>query len=190
MLSAEFWNNRYLTHETGWDIGHASPAIIDFFINKDKEAKVLIPGCGNSYEGEALHNFGFSNLVLADFAEETKKNFLNRCKDFSSENFLVGDFFQLGGKYDYIVEQTFFCALTPDLREDYVLKMKDLLHPEGKLVGLMFDAPLNTELPPFGGCKEEYLELFGKHFGNVSFEKCTNSIEPRAGRELWIEISH
>lgn len=190
MLSSEYWNNRYLKNETGWDIGHPSPAIIDFFTDKNKDSNILIPGCGNSYEGEALHKLGFDNLVLADFAEETKRNFLDRCKEFNAANFHVGDFFQLEGKFDFIVEQTFFCALTPSMREDYVLKMKELLHQDGMLVGLMFDAPLNTEHPPYGGCKEEYLDLFGKHFNQVSFEKCSNSIEPRAGRELWIEISH
>lgn len=189
MLSADYWNNRYLNDETGWDIGHASPAILDFFRDKNKAAKILIPGCGNAYEGELLHKNGFRNITLADFALETKKNFLDRCSDFDADHFLVGDFFELEGKYDFIVEQTFFCALTPHLRKSYVKKMKELLHKDGKLIGLLFDAALNTEHPPFGGCKEEYLELFSEHFSHVKIEKCNNSIPARAGKELWIEIS-
>jgi thiopurine S-methyltransferase len=190
MLESSYWNDRYLNQETGWDIGHASPAIIDFFKDKDPQASILIPGCGNAYEGEVLHQNGFKNITLADFAVETKTNFLKRCPSFTAEQFLTGDFFQLEGKFDYIVEQTFFCALTPNLREDYVIKMKELLAPSGKLVGLMFDAPLNTEHPPYGGCKEDYLVLFSKYFKSVNLIPCDNSIAPRAGKELWIEISN
>ncbi|CAG5083144.1 TPMT family class I SAM-dependent methyltransferase [Parvicella tangerina] len=190
MLDSTYWNNRYLSNETGWDIGHASPAIIEFFADKDKDAKILIPGCGNAYEGEVLHRQGFKNITLADFAEETKTNFLNRYEHFEPNQFHVGDFFELNGTFDYIVEQTFFCALAPSLREKYVFKMKELLHVEGKLVGLMFDAPMHIDHPPFGGSKEDYLALFGDHFGAVRIEKCQNSIPPRAGKELWIEIGH
>ena len=190
MLDSTYWNNRYIEEKTGWDIGHASPAIIDFFTDKDRSSKILIPGCGNAYEGEALHQKGFHNITLADFAETSKINFLERYPAFESQHFITGDFFELDGEFDYIVEQTFFCALTPTMREDYVLKMKDLLHESGQLVGLMFDAPLNTDHPPFGGCKEEYLNLFSKHFGKVKLTKCENSIAPRSGKELWIEIAH
>lgn len=190
MHDSSYWNNRYLDQKTGWDIGHPSPAIIEFFIDKNNLSSILIPGCGNAYEGEFLFNQGFANLTLADFAAETKKNFLRRCGNFDPEKFVVGDFFELKGQFDYIIEQTFFCALTPHLREDYVIKMKELLHPDGKLVGLMFNADLNTEYPPYGGCQEEYLDLFSKHFSVVNLSNCDNSIVPRAGRELWIEIGH
>ncbi|MCB9196656.1 MAG: SAM-dependent methyltransferase [Flavobacteriales bacterium] len=188
MLSSEYWNNRYIGNETGWDIGHASPAIIAFFQNIDRSAKILIPGCGNAYEGEILHQMGFEKLHLMDFASETKKNFIERYLHFPKEQFIVGDFFELEGKYDYIVEQTFFCALTPTLRTAYAKKMHSLLAENGTLVGLMFDAPLNDDRPPFGGCKEDYKKLFSQHFNHVELVPCENSIVPRAGRELWIEI--
>lgn len=190
MLDSNFWNKRYVDNETGWDIGHASPAIVDFFKNIDKNSKILIPGCGNAYEGEALFKQGFDNIILTDFAEEAKKNFLQRCPDFNPAQFLVGDFFGLNDSYDYIIEQTFFCALTPHLREKYAIKMKELLRPTGKLVGLMFDAPMNTEHPPYGGCKADYETLFGKYFKSVDLVSCEKSIAPRAGKELWIKIGN
>lgn len=190
MLDSSYWNTRYINDETGWDIGHASPAIIDYFKDKNESSSILIPGCGNAYEGEVLHRQGFTNIKLADFAETSKANFLKRYPTFDPHQFVIGDFFNLNGEYDYIVEQTFFCALTPSLREDYVLKMKELLSKKGKLVGLMFDATLNKEHPPYGGCKEDYVDLISKHFGSVKMDECRNSIPPRAGKELWIEIGH
>ena len=38
-------------------------------------------------------------------------------------------------------------------------KVASLLNTNGKLVGLLFDAALNTDQPPFGGTKEEYASL-------------------------------
>lgn len=190
MLSADYWNNRYLNSETGWDIGHASPAIISFFEDIDRNATLLIPGCGNGYEGEILHQMGFTDLTLMDFAPEAKTNFLKRYPAFPEDQFLVGDFFALEGQFDYIVEQTFFCALVPEWRENYAEKMRSLLSPNGKLVGLMFDAPLNTDHPPFGGNKAEYQQLFSKHFSELSLEPCQTSISPRSGKELWVEFSN
>jgi hypothetical protein len=42
--------------------------------------------------------------------------------------------------------------------------MASLLNPKGKLVGLLFDFPLTTEGPPFGGSTSEYLNLFSDKF--------------------------
>ena len=50
-LNADFWNNKYLNHTTGWDLGAVSPplkAYIDSLDNKD--LAILIPGAGNAYE--------------------------------------------------------------------------------------------------------------------------------------------
>ncbi len=188
-LDDQYWNEKYDTLETGWDIGYPSPAFISYFEKiEDRNVAILIPGCGNSYEGEALFKMGFSNITLLDFATISKENFLKRVPEFPAEKFIVGDFFQLENQYDFILEQTFFCAINPSWRKKYVEKMKTLLKPNGKLVGILFDAPLNTEHPPFGGCKEDYIELFSQVFDSVKMMPNELSIPPRAGKEVWIEI--
>ena len=83
------------------------------------------------------------------------------------------------------MEQTFFCALHPSLRERYVLKMHDLLVPEGKLMGLLFKIPLNTDGPPFGGNEQEYRNLFEGKLAIQKMETAYNSIKPREGNELF-----
>ena len=89
------------------------------------------------------------------------------------------------GKYDLIVEQTFFCAIDPSLRTVYAEKMAKLLNPKGKLVGLLFDCNFDGG-PPFGGSKTEYITYFEPYFKFNFLEKCYNSISPRAGNELFI----
>ncbi|MCT4580199.1 MAG: TPMT family class I SAM-dependent methyltransferase [Flavobacteriales bacterium] len=188
-LNAEYWNNRYIDKTHRWDIGYPAPAITNYFDQiEDKEIRILIPGCGSAYEGEYLFNKGFKNITLLDLAEETKKSFLNRVPEF--KNFHVGGFFEYKGEFDYIIEQTFFCALNPSLRNDYVMKVKELLGEKGKLVGLMFHDELYKEHPPFGGYKEDYLKLFTPHFSSVEMEITQESIKERLGRELFIEIGH
>lgn len=188
-LDDQYWNNKYQVNETGWDIGYPSPSFVEYFKEIDKNSKILIPGCGHSYEGEALHKMGFTNITLLDFAETSKANFLKRYPDFPEHQFIVGDFFDTSDNYDFILEQTFFCALAPTKRTDYLEHMQKLLNPNGKLVGLLFDATLNNDHPPFGGSKELYESMFGLYFKEVSMTPCKNSIPPRAGKELWIEVS-
>jgi thiopurine S-methyltransferase len=42
--------------------------------------------------------------------------------------------------------------------------------------------------PRLAGNKEEYLGYIGKEFKIHTFETCYNSIKPRAGRELFINL--
>lgn len=184
-LDKEFWNERYLNHQTGWDLGQVSPPLkyyFDSLINKD--LKILIPGCGNAYEAEFLWKNGFRNVFLVDFAEEALHNFAERNPDFPINQLIHNDFFKLDGAYDLIIEQTFFCAIDPKLRKSYVKQMRRLLKPEGELVGLLFNRSFESG-PPFGGSLKEYQELFDQSFKEVRFEDCHNSIAPRAGSELF-----
>ena len=149
-----YWNGRYLDSDSPWDIGKPSPALIDYVrIKASKETRILFPGCGYAHEGAILHREGY-NIFLLDFAEETKTTFLERNPDFPEHKFFTGDFFEHSNQYDLIIEQTFFCALSPSLRKKYVSKMHELLNADGVLAGLLFHDPLNTDKPPFGGKRQ------------------------------------
>lgn len=189
-LNAEYWDSRWQQQDTGWDIGYAAPAIVQFMDTlEDKTLKILIPGCGNGYEAEYLHQKGFTNVFIADFSQTALDSFGQRVHGFPKEHLLCADFFTLdNGPYDLIIEQTFFCAINPDLRDQYVKKMHELLKPDGRLAGLLFNDELNKDHPPFGGDKEEYVKRFTSHFDILTMEKCSNSIPPRAERELWFEL--
>ena len=99
----------------------------------------------------------------------------------------MGDFFEHQGEYDLIIEQTFFCALPPTMRQKYVWKMHQLLANKGKIAGLLFNRTFESG-PPFGGSQEEYNLLFQQAFNFLKMEVCQNSATPRAGSELFIEL--
>lgn len=185
-LDPDYWNSRYKESDAGWDLGAVSTPLKAFFDSlKDKDLSILIPGAGNSYEGEYLLQNGFTNVTILDYAPEAIEGFKKRVGDNKHVHLVCGDFFEHTGQYDLIVEQTFFCALNPGLRSAYSHKMEELLKPGGKLCGLLFTTVPNPQGPPFGGSEKEYRHLFSEKFTIEKLEPCYNSIPPRAGRELF-----
>ena len=187
-LDAAYWEAQYKAKTTGWDLGQVSPPIQEY-IDKiaDKKKRILIPGCGNSYEAEYLLEQGFTNITLIDIAPTPVSFLKEKFKGNPNIKIVLGDFFEHPGKYDLIIEQTFFCALPPSMRQKYVWKMHQLLVEEGILAGLLFNRTFESG-PPFGGSKEEYQQLFATSFDFVKMDLCGNSIAPRANSELFIEL--
>lgn len=188
-LDETFWSDRYLSGQIGWDIGYVSTPLKEYIdILSNKNLKILIPGGGNSYEAEYLFNKGFNNVYVIDISSIPLENLSKRVPSFPKENLLHQDFFELEETYDLILEQTFFCAQHPKLRKKYVSKMHNLLNPMGKLVGVLFNIPLNDDKPPFGGNEKEYRSLFEEKFTIEKMEMAYNSIPQRAGNELFIKM--
>jgi len=189
-FTSDYWENRYQENTARWDLGIISTPIKEYIDQLDnKEIKIGIPGGGNSYEAEYLFKNGFSNVYVIDIAALPLQNIQKRVPDFPKDQLLQKDFFDVSLTFDLIIEQTFFCALDPTLRPAYAKKMHSLLTPQGKIVGLLFNVPLYEDHPPFGGNTEEYKRLFEPYFDIEIMESATNSVESRAGRELFIKMN-
>lgn len=190
--TAEFWQNRYEQGYTGWDIGTVSPPLQAYFDQlTDKSKKILIAGAGNAHEAEYLHQQGFSQVIVVDFAQMPLDNFAQKFPDFPKNHLINADFFALNPddyQFDLIIEQTFFCAIDPNRRAEYASQMKRLLKPNGKLVGVLFDRTFDSS-PPFGGSLAEYQQLFVKDFCIQVLEPCYNSVKPRQGHELFMILT-
>lgn len=185
-LDKKYWEDKYAKNSTGWNIGYVSTPIKEYIDQlKNKEIKILIPGAGNSYEAEYLWEKGFRNLFVLDIAKQPLSNLKDRIKDIPNSNLIQTDFFNFEGSFDLIIEQTFFCALNPDLRTNYAKSVANLLSEKGKVIGLLFDFELTNEGPPFGGSKQEYLNYFSPLFHIHKLERAFNSIKPRKNRELF-----
>lgn len=187
-LDQDYWDTQYQNKHTGWDLGSVSPPIQSYVDRiEDKAIAILIPGCGNSYEAEYLVSKGFSNITLIDIAPTLVANLQQKFAHNPNINIILGDFFEHQGQYDLIIEQTFFCALPPYLRQKYVWKMYQLLATNGSLAGLLFNRTFDAG-PPFGGNQAEYEALFKAAFKIVSIQTATNSATPRANTELAFEF--
>lgn len=189
-LNKEYWNKTYLNKQTGWDVGYIATPLKEYFDQlNDKSIRILVPGAGNAYEVEYLHQAGFKNVYLLDFAPTPIKNFLKRNPIFPKNHIIEEDFFKHKGKYDLIVEHTFLTSFPIKLRPDYALKMHELLSQKGNLIGLLFNHEFPHNHPPFGGNPDEYIKMFSPHFKFNIFETAYNSIKPRKNREIFVKLS-
>jgi SAM-dependent methyltransferase len=184
ILGKEYWDERYRMGQTGWDIGSVSPPLKAFFDTlADKNLRILIPGGGNSYEAVYLLERGFKDVTVVDISEVV-------CQQLTAKHASQGlkvvcdDFFEYSGIYDLIVEQTFFCALNPELRPAYIEKMSELLDADGQLIGLLFNRVFEGG-PPFGGSELEYRVIFQEADFHITIDLNPNSILPRRGNELF-----
>ena len=191
-FDAAYWQGRYDAARTNWDTGGITPPLQAWFDQLDvrRQPRILIPGAGRAYEAEYLHRAGFAQVFVADIAPAALEAVAGRVADFPADHLLLQDFFALEpspAPFDVIVEQTFFCALDPRLRPAYARQCAHLLRPGGTLMGLLFDVDFGpVQEPPFGGSRAEYRAYFSPYFEFRHFETATNSIPPRAGRELFI----
>ncbi|MFD2998860.1 methyltransferase domain-containing protein [Pontibacter toksunensis] len=186
-FNAAYWEHRYQLNQTGWDAGDVTTPLKEYFDQvTNMDIRILIPGSGNGYEAEYLFRQGFRHVFLVDVAEAPLQNFAKRVPGIPKEQLLQQDFFSLKGKYDLIVEQTFFCAIDPAQRAEYAYQCAALLHKGGKLMGLLFDTEFTQEGPPFGGNREEYASYFKPYFHFLYFKTAYNSIQPRQERELFM----
>lgn len=190
MSNSEFWEDRWTSEQTGWDIGSAAPALVEYFKTiKNRDAFILIPGCGNAYEAEWLVENGYSNVYLIDIAPSAIEKVRKRIPALPGNQLICGDFFSVEiPKFDYIIEQTFFCAIDPSFRLQYSRRMFETLKTDGVLAGLLFNCTFEGG-PPFGGSEEEYRALFEPLFSIKNMKVTNLSIPPRAGRELFIELT-
>lgn len=187
-LDQNYWDAQYKSNTTGWDLGIISTPIRSYIDSlTDKNIRILIPGGGNSYEAEYLLDKGFTNITVLDIAPTLIHQLQKKFSEKSGIKIVLGDFFEHQGEYDLIIEQTFFCALPPSLRQRYVWKMHQLTAEKALLVGLLFNRTFEKG-PPFGGSLSEYEQLFPFAFHWKHLAICHNSVTPRAGSELWFEF--
>jgi hypothetical protein len=130
---------------------------------------------------------GFTNVTVIDIAPSLTAALSAKIPDHNRSciQIITGDFFTHSGEYDLILEQTFFCAINPSLRPQYVHQMHRLLAGSGRLAGLLFNRAFEGG-PPFGGNMQEYRQLFSSLFRICTLETCYNSAAPRAGTECFL----
>ena len=188
---SSFWEQRYEKGEIGWDLGAETP-VFTAISEKLKPGKVCILGCGNGYDAISFSKKGFS-VTAVDFAKTPINNLQIAANSLSlSIETIKKDIFDLipdySSQFDYIIEQTCFCAIDPRKRQQYGNLVHDLLKVGGKLIGLWM--PLDKDIidggPPFGVKENEVKKLFSKKWKIT--EDCfpTESIEARKGREKLI----
>jgi SAM-dependent methyltransferase len=192
--NSQFWEGIYLEDDAGWDLGEATP-IFDSMADSISPGKVCIIGCGRGYDAIMFAQKGFE-VTAIDFAPSA----INAVKDLARKaklavNTIENDIFTLApvyaNTYDFIIEQTCFCAINPARRSEYETVVNQLLKPGGKLIGLWFplDKLIEDGGPPWGTTVEEVKSIFKDGWKIEKEEFPDLSIGPRKGREKLIVFS-
>ena len=187
--TAEFWEACYETEMDNWDLGGPTP-VFERIASEIPKGRICVIGCGRGYDAVTFAKAGFE-VTAIDFAQTAVlASRENARKQEVEMTVLREDFFdlpdELHDQFDYVLEYTCFCAISPERRFEYDRVIWQLLKPEGKLLGLFFPLDKNVDEggPPWGVNISELHALFSLHWNLESEEMPKESIEPRADREI------
>ncbi|HBP11328.1 MAG TPA: thiopurine S-methyltransferase [Nitrospina sp.] len=187
----EDWQRHYEENDLGWDLGQVAPPFVKLWQEEKLPlGKVLVPGCGRGHEVVFMAENGF-DVTAIDFSSGAVTYLKNALKKRNLEGrILHQDFFSLDesheGVYDLVLEQTFFCAISPKQRRDYVLNVSRILKPGGILVGLFYHTDEQGG-PPYNTTREDIEMHFSKKFEIQELDKTFLSAEQRKDKE-WLGI--
>ena len=187
----KFWEDIYLNNDIGWDLKGPTPVFNE--ISKQlKPGKLIILGCGRGYDAVMFAKKGFE-VTAVDFSPSAI-NFLNSLssKNKVKINIIKEDLFLLNERYinhfDYVIEQTCFCAIDPKRRSEYEILTNNILKFNGLLIGLWF--PIGKQIkeggPPWGVSLSKIKDMFKNNWSIEKEEFPILSIEKRKNREKLI----
>ena len=189
--TVQFWDEMYISQNTGWDLDGPTP-VFEKISKTISKGKVCILGCGRGYDAVMFAENDFK-VTAVDFAPEAIKS-LNKLINKKKVNLTVlqEDIFNLEEQFfeyfDYVIEQTCFCAIPPTRRLDYAHLVTNILKKNGRLIGLWL--PLNKKIseggPPYGTSVKEVKSYF-KNLWKVEIEEFPElSVASRINREKLI----
>jgi thiopurine S-methyltransferase len=171
-------------------------------------AKVLVPGCGTGSDAIELAKLG-AKVLAADWSEVAIGSLKARFAKVSDEGCVKGDLECLKGDLfgfeptpvDLVCEHTFFCAIDPAIRAQYVSTMARWIRPGGYLFGNFFilseaDAASLPGLamgrdgkgPPFASTLREIEALFSASFEKVVLRPSSAPDPKRRPGMEWVGI--
>ena len=187
----QFWEDIYLEDDAGWDLGESTP-VFDKISDALPLGKICIIGCGRGYDAVMFAQKGFE-VTAIDFAPSAISTLQSLASGAGVMiNIVETDIFlltsQFSCEFDYVIEQTCFCAINPSRREEYEQLVKTIIKPNGKLIGLWFplDKPMDDGGPPWGTTISEVKSIFYDGWKIEKEEFPELSISPRKNREKLI----
>lgn len=187
-LTPDFWEERYQSGSTRWDLGQPAPPFVSLLDSADapQPGKMAVLGAGRGHDALLFADRGFE-VIGFDFAPSAIEAAAQAAQARNlTAQFLQRDIFALASefahRFDYVLEHTCFCAIELEQRDAYIELVQAILRPQGEFIGL-FWAHGRPGGPPFGTTPEEILQRFSRRFEILSFTPVTNSVEGRKNEE-------
>lgn len=210
---ADYWNQRFNSEDTPWELSAPSKVLFEalaaLYSGKSplQGVRVLLPGCGTGSDALELAKQG-AYVVAVDWSAYACDRLQARLASLQSDGeagrirVLRGDFFSVSPEpVDLVCEHTFFCAINPGARQDYVSTVAAWLNPGGYLAGNFFVLPdeearalpelsltKDGQGPPFATTVNELHSLFSNHFAIVSLRPGSFGEPHRRPGMEWVGI--
>ena len=184
----DFWQEKYFGEEQLWDQRGPSAALVHYFEGlKLSRSHVAVLGCGRGHDA---HYFAEQGHIASayDFSPQAIVE-ANELYQHKHLNFHQVDVFNMvekhRQKFDVVFEHTLYCAIDPSRRNELVDVWRQILRPNGFLIGVFF-AMDKTFGPPFGGSEWELRQRLKKHFDFMYWTRSRQSTQRRMGKEVFV----
>lgn len=204
-LDPEAWEAVYQAENTPWDLGGATPEFL-YLLTEQKifpmGSRIFVPGAGKGHDPIAFAKAGMQTTAL-DFAPSAIAAIAKTAAAEGAVADAAHAFsFPGGGKlvlveadlfawcargensqqFDFVLEQTIFCAIHPSDRGRFAKAMAEILKPAGEMVSLVFPLEERPSGPPFGVSIDAIHAAYDPYF-HVEILPTHRTIKARAGRE-------
>ena len=186
----QFWNEIYQTQEQlPWSLHQASPLFEDMVPRlKLTKARIIVLGAGEGHDAAYFAREG--HIVTAvDYSDQAIERGKKLYSDLSNLKWIKADVLKLTpehfGQYDYVIEHTCYCAISPMDRNSLVKMWKNLLTERGHLIAAFF-AMHKPKGPPYGGSEWEIRQRLKSGFHFIFWGRWKASSPARQGKELFV----
>ncbi len=182
------WNQAYLNQETPWNMNTINPLFERHSsrLLKEGASEWLIPGAGHGHE-ITFFEYHSKKITAFDLSTQVKKEFHNLYPE-SSCDYRIGDFFETPLKgFDVVIENYFFVALDPAMRQKTIQRVHSLLKDNGFYAGVFFTRS-SQEGPPFGLSEWELRVHVESLFEIKEWIRSPYSHPKRQNMELWVVL--
>ena len=112
----EYWDQKYAEKDTIFEWLENYSELRDYIHEHlPKDARILVPGCGNSAISADMYNDGYHNLVNIDFSPVVIDQMQRRYQDLTEMSWLVMDIKKMSfadGEFDFVLDKGTLDALT------------------------------------------------------------------------------
>ena len=188
-----FWEPLWARAETPWDLGRAPRVLLRLLASLPRDRRrVVVPGAGGGHDAIAWAAAGH-DVVALDLAPTAIAVLEARARSERPRGPLEARLCdvlappaELDASFDTAWEQTCFCAIPPDRRDDYARALHRLLVPGGLLHGLFWHHG-RPGGPPFDVSLEDVRSAFSDGFAMQDVCAVYDS-PPRRSGELLITL--